>query len=1058
MRPDGDRVTHVHPTGRFSVPRQRRSLLSRPRLLERLHAGIGNGVTVLHAPAGFGKTALIAAFCEELDFETRWLTLDGASCYPELLAEQIGTALAGEADGWQPASAVKAQDLKAYLASTTREAAAATDLPVLLVIDNVHELHDAPDAIDLLGWLMESVPEGWELILSGRTSPGLVEVDRRIAAGECLLLTASDLAFTVEEIGELVVRPPRAGLSAAKVAEATLGWPVGVMAVLNGMMNPDVPGAEQQRAAWERYLQAEVWQATPQDIRAQLVRLSMVGVIEPELAEVLLTPAGWRHLRAWLGANDFLFESLSGDAVRVNPLLRAFLLQELARSPEEVRELCLRTAIAWLEGRGMIHEAIDLAGEHGHGAALAGLVTRHGWPLLHQGAYAVLDRAFQAMPAEALDADTFLLSVRAHQLARSDRAQEALDLADTLLTRKDLPGNARMHAMLARIRAYRLLGERDKLSEMFEQIREVTPDDDPAIAAELAWQEAQGLIAISSDLPQAERLLKESMQHAAAGRVPIQELIARSSLGHLYAMRGDAPRAVNELTLAAQGWRQLRGSSNLGWVLNNLGIALQLGGDFESSIAVLNEAHAEAVACENARTEAYSTASLGDAEYALGHYERAKEHYEEAIRIAATEVLDESLAALSIAGLSASLLGLGDVQQAAFYGERALLIAETLGNPYEQGLCLMNMAVVESASRNHAGAVALMDHAIDLFRSIEAEASLRLAYYRLAMCQFAANRRAEAQQALQSLADLIGEPWTAGALLPAVKEQPLFAQWVAARNLAGPVFREVLERHAMLGDAGFERDEPASRFPRVAVKSLGATQVTVGERVVHEEGWASARAKELFFLFLANRNGLRKQQAVEMLSPELDRSKCNSVFHSNLYRLRHALYQESIVKIDGAYVLNPEGEFAWDVDEFERSLESARALPSGSDQRASALEAALQLYQGPFAEEFYAEWAEAVRARTTQGSLRALSSLAGYYAATGKFEDAAACLERSLALDALNEDTAFQLATCRARAGQASSALSFLDEFGRQLTGELGEDLPPRLAALRHQIAIGVAV
>ena len=67
---------------------------------------------------------------------------------------------------------------------------------------------------------------------------------------------------------------------------------------------------------------------------------------------------------------------------------------------------------------------------------------------------------------------------------------------------------------------------------------------------------------------------------------------------------------------------------------------------------------------------------------------------------------------------------------------------------------------------------------------------------------------------------------------------------------------------------------------------------------------------------VAKPDGLRKEEAVEQLYPDLEPEKCNSAFHSNLYRVRKALYQESVVKRDGAYVLNPEGEFEWDVAEF----------------------------------------------------------------------------------------------------------------------------------------------
>lgn len=1027
--------------------------------MERLHENIGSGLTVLQAPAGFGKTTLIASFAADIEFETCWLTLDASSVYPEVFAAQLGLALLGETDGWTPATAVKSEDLKAYLASAVKTTADRQERPVLFVLDNIHELRDSPDATDLLGWVMEAAPEGWEFVLSGRAPAALVEVDRRIAAGECLFLSSTDLAFSQEEIGELLVRSSRANLNATRVAEATFGWPVGVMAVLNGMMNPELPGSGPQQAAWERYLVSEVWRSIPDETQRALLQISPVAVIEPELADAVLTPPVWKALRSWLGNYELLFETLDRGAIRLNPLLRSFLVQELERSDPERYTTALRQTVAWLEGRGQVHEAIELAREHRDEQWLAGLITRHGWQLLHQAHYALLARAFAALSPDSIEVDPFLAAIRAHTLARTNAADEAMEAAERVLANPAANANARMHAMLARIRALRLRGEREVLAHLFDEIREANPTADPAIASELAWQEAQTLIAITSDITRAERLLNQSIELARAAKSPTQELVALSSLGHLHAMRGDTPRAVNELTRAAQGWREMRGTSNLGWVLNNLGVTLQTAGDFEASLAVLAEARSEAIACENARTEAYATASLGDAEYALGHYAEGKVHYEEAIRISATEVLDESLASLSIAGLSACLLGLGDTQEAAYYAERAALIADHLGNPYEQGLCKLQLAMTTSANRNYAHAVVLSEEAIRLFTGVDARASLRVAYYRLAMFHFVANHRAEAHAALGQLAELIDEPWTVSALLPAVHEHPLFAQWVAARNLVGPAFREMIERRALLPDVeAAEPDQEQGRFPRVVAKSLGVTQVTVGGRLVTDETWASHRAKELFYLFLANRNGLRKEQAVEALFPEIPASKCNSTFHSNLYRIRKALYHDSVIKLDGAYVLNPEGDFSWDVDEFETALEAARELPAGSDDRATAYSAALSQYKGPFAEEFYSEWAATVRARTGQASLQALSHVAGFHAAKGQFEEAASCLERAITIDRMNPEAAYELATYRTRAGQAASALNFIDEYRRNLEHELGEELPPRLQTLRHRIATGAAV
>jgi DNA-binding SARP family transcriptional activator len=481
-------------------------------------------------------------------------------------------------------------------------------------------------------------------------------------------------------------------------------------------------------------------------------------------------------------------------------------------------------------------------------------------------------------------------------------------------------------------------------------------------------------------------------------------------------------------------------------------------GDFESAAVALEEARREGESCENIRNFAYATASLADAELALGRFEHAKELYSEAIRICSEEVPDESLASLSISGFAGSLLGLGDLQEADFFSQRALYIAESVGNPYEVGMCLLQHSAIASAAQDHPTALSAARRAIQLFETIDGESSLRLAYYRLAVAQFRANRRGEAQATLQELQPLLREPWMLAALLPAVREQPMFAQWVASRGTLGPAFREMLDRNTFAEPDATAAEEPVGRLPRVVARSLGQLRVAIGGREVSDEAWASARAKELFFLFLANRHGLRKEEAVERLYPDLEAEKCNSAFHSNLYRIRRALYQDSVVKKDGAYMLNPEGEFDWDVERFEQALDRAARLPAGSDERAKHYREALAVYRGPFAEAFYSEWAESLRRRTEERAQEALSTLAGYYAGRQDYEAAAGVMEQLLDRNRFNEEAAYRLVTYRARAGNPAGALAFLDDYSASYRRDLGEPLPPRFRELRNSIAAGRAV
>lgn len=999
----------------------------------------------------------MSSFAAEVEFRPAWLTLDASAGAPEVLAQQLAAALAGDREIEPPAVATKFTDLQAYIHAAARQAAEESGLPLLVIIDNVEELADGREAGALLVWLMEVLPEGSEVILAGRELPFIPSINALIATGEVAVFDAADLAFDEDELAA-AIQLSGAQANPADLVSQTGGWPVAVMATLAG------GGASCDRlsaAAFDLYLQAEVWERVPPELQEVLRRLALAPTIERAAVELDFSPAAWRQLTAWASTRDFLCEHLSPAEFRLTPMLRQFIVADFQRSDPEGYDAAVDHVLQSMVAAGDLSEAVEFARAAASERHLAELLEAHSAQLIIQGSFTLLWRAFESISTTTLGRRPLLRALLARLTAHHGDPEEALRRGALVLRHSSITGAARIHALLATLRALRLLGRLEEAAAAAQELRAIECCDDPILQTEVAYQSAEFELSITRNFARAEQLLNDSIHMSERHHVEPLGLLARSTLGQALAMHGDAPAAVTVLTRAAQGWRSRGRSSNLGWVLNNLGMSHLQAGDFASAASVLKEAVQEGVDCGNQRNVAYATASLGDAELALGHFQNAREHYEEAIRICATDALDETLAALSIAGLSAAFLGLGDLQQADFFSRRALLVALTSANDYEVAHCKLQQAACEFASGNYVSAISEAAQAAERFEAMDVPPSLAIAHYRMAMAHFRANRRAEAQEEIGKSAAALKEPWMASALVPLIRENPMFAQWAASRAGVGRVFRDLLERQSF-GVLAPAEEQPAAesrgRLPRVVARSLGALSVSVGGRDVSDEQWASARAKEMFFLLLSHRSGLRKEEAVEHLYPDLPREKCNSAFHSNLYRIRKALYQDSVVKRDGTYILNPDGQFDWDVEEFEAAIARGRQAVSGSRERAVAFQEAVEKYGGPFAEVFQSEWAAATRARLESEAHESLAMLAAYFASREDYESAAMCMERVLRANQYNEEAAYQLARYRGKAGQTVQALSFIDDYGSTYASEFGEELPARFRRLRADIAAGVAV
>src|ERR1700674_734270 len=262
------------------IPRLRPNVVSRPRLLARLNEGLHRKLTLIAAPAGFGKTTLVSAWVAGCDRQVAWLSLDKAESDPTLfltylvaalrtIAPDIGVGVLGVLHSPQPPPT--ASILTALLNEITT-------IPdhFVLVLDDYH-LIDA-QAVDMaLTYLVEHLPPQMHLVIATREDPQL-PLARLRARSHLTELRAADLRFTASEASEFLTQVMGLSLSAADIAaleDHTEGWIAGLqLAALSMQGHQDVPGLIRAFAGDHRYivdyLVEEVLQRQPEPVRSFL--------------------------------------------------------------------------------------------------------------------------------------------------------------------------------------------------------------------------------------------------------------------------------------------------------------------------------------------------------------------------------------------------------------------------------------------------------------------------------------------------------------------------------------------------------------------------------------------------------------------------------------------------------------------------------------------------------------------------------------------------------------------------------------------------------------------
>jgi LuxR family maltose regulon positive regulatory protein len=491
---------------KLHVPRPQPGFVPRPRLVEALGEGLARGRMLVCAPAGFGKTALLADWARGDGHPVAWLGLDGGDSDPARFwrhavaaLDRARPGLAGRVGPPPPGS------LAGLVTALINELAAQAGRDeVLLVLDDYHLVGSGP-VHESVAFLLENLPPGLLLVVSGRADPPL-PLARLRARGQLAELRAADLRFTGEEAAALLGEAAGPGLPAAAAETLTArteGWAAGLqLAALSLRGRTDAAGFVAAFSGSHRfvldYLADEVLDRQTSEVRAFLLETSVLERLTGELCDAVTGRSGSQAMLQEIERAGLFLVPL--DEVRgwwryhhlFADLLRARLQAE---QPGRVQALH-RAAAAWSEEHDLGDDAVRHALAAGDNAWAAQLVERHVETLLRRSEGATLHRWLSALPAESIrdrprlclaQATSAAISFRVEALeALLDDAERAFAISGDEPYEPSVPravsvlanvpaGIAFLHAVLARLRgdpalaagynrqALGLLGEQDWL-------------------------------------------------------------------------------------------------------------------------------------------------------------------------------------------------------------------------------------------------------------------------------------------------------------------------------------------------------------------------------------------------------------------------------------------------------------------------------------------------------------------------------------------------------------------------------------------------------------------
>lgn len=397
---------------RLQPPCTGRQLLERPALLGRISEATRGRLTLLIAPAAFGKTTVLAQWCREArqrGWPVAWLTLEQGDNEPARFWQALLAALQLAYPGFGERA----------MRSLHHPAEPIDGVAVALLNDLASIPHDLTIVLDDYQFIDESgvhaalasfitrLPPQIHLVVAGRSQPPGA-LGRLRAAHELTEIRAVELCLSVDEAALLLRERLQLALSAEQVAELvtlTEGWIGGLQLAAQALRAPPhalgsaplLSGDHEQLVA---FFVEEVLQGLPEPTQTFLCETAILDRLSGPLCAAVTGEPASEVLLEELAQNQLFLSPLDAEGCwyRYHPLFSSFLRELLARRTPERRVALYRAAVQWFVQAGLLEEAIAHGLAGGLVAETADLLERHGDGWLLRGELRLLRGWLESLP------------------------------------------------------------------------------------------------------------------------------------------------------------------------------------------------------------------------------------------------------------------------------------------------------------------------------------------------------------------------------------------------------------------------------------------------------------------------------------------------------------------------------------------------------------------------------------------------------------------------------------------------------------------------------------
>jgi LuxR family maltose regulon positive regulatory protein len=593
---------------KLHVPAIGTQLVHRAALLDALSAGRRRKLTLLSAPAGWGKTTLLAQWALGAGEDQRfgWLSLDPSDNDPVWFWMYMVAAL----QKISPGVGIRALELLAMGADPVQVVLPTllNDLdpiasPMVLILDDYH-LVVSRAVHEQIAFFISRIPANLHLVLATRSDP-MLPLARLRASGELAEIRTDDLRFGAIEADHLlndVLGLDLAHEDIQLLHRRTEGWAAGLyIAALSLAGRADAPAFIRTFAGDNRhivdYLMAEVLDGQPPELRTFLLRTSVLGRLSGALCDAMLQTSGSASVLEQIERENLFVVPLDASRhwYRYHQLFGELLRTELRRSEPDLVADLHRRAATWFETEGLIDEAVRHLVAGGDIARSADLIAADWVDEFNGGGLSTISGLLDLLPEETVLQDPRLSVARAWialSMGQLDDAAEWIEAAEARSASDTADGGA-ISAQVVVLRAVHSFKTADVAAALETARRAITLDlGEAPLGRSSAYCAYGSALYFSGSTHEAQAAFRRAVQLAEKVGDRRARIYALGYLALISAEHGQLADAERQIRLASSSSRDLADAEHLVDVMVSLAAAelLAMRGDAAAAVAAADMA------------------------------------------------------------------------------------------------------------------------------------------------------------------------------------------------------------------------------------------------------------------------------------------------------------------------------------------------------------------------------------------------------------------------------------------------------------------------------------